>query len=109
MGSSWQQIQQIHDDFQKEPLITSLYGNRNGINSSGVTLLNRILDSSLQLYKPLAKPFNAKDLRKEETLEDFCLIVGFEKTPSQDILSKLPDVYKGVRVFYEEIGENNLT
>ena len=104
MVVSYQQAQQAQDDFDKESFFIDLFYNKKVINSSGISPLDRLFDSSFKLYSPLAKSFDVKDFKPGESLEDWCLRIGFRKTPTQDILSKLPDVYKGVRVFYEENG-----
>ncbi len=42
-------------------------------------------------------------LKAGESLDDYCISVGFREQPPKDF--KLFGEYKGVRVFYEVIGE----
>jgi len=74
--------------------------------SSWVASIRAITEKNSLFVKP--KNFSEKDLKQGESLDDLCLIVGFEKTPPKNLLSKLPEEYQGVRVFYEEIGEIRL-
>ena len=54
-------------------------------------------------YLPLVKQFD-KNLKQGESLDDACINVFFLNSPPQDILSKMPDEYKGIRVVYQKLG-----
>ena len=82
-------VKVVLDDYVKEYMLTSPYDKY--VNLVGISTVG------------LQKGKYGKS--SDSTLEELCLSVGFRENPPKKIRKELPEVYKGVLVFYELIGE----
>lgn len=89
MGLSMDEVRKIKKEYVQEYFFKEPYSNY--INSCGISKL------------AIKNRNNNIKLEDGEELSDLCIGVGFEKEPPKDL--DFPDKYKGVRVFYEVIGE----
>jgi len=91
MGLTIDDVKRVKKEFQKE-----YWG-----NPTTAVYINSVGISSVSLMSGRQK--EPVDLSEGESVDDLCLCVGFERDPPAEM--KFPDMYKGVRVFYETIGE----
>ncbi len=91
MGLSEQQLKPIKEDFMAKYLTVAPLSEY--FSGCGISNL-RIKQETTKSVLPL---------RKGESLDDLCLHVLLNREPSKDI--KLPSEYRGVRVFYQVVGE----
>lgn len=91
MGLSMTQLTQIKEEFQRKYFFSEPYSEY--VNSCGI--------SNLRVVQNIKK--KSFDLRDEESLDDLCLSIMFKKEPPKDL--DFPSEYKGLRVFYEVVGD----
>lgn len=93
MGLSIKQLRPIKEEFEQKYLFSEPYSQY--ANGCGI--------SKLKVRRIIKENF---ELRDGESLEDLCLSVMFEREPPKDL--EFPSEYKGVRVFYDVVGEIKL-
>lgn len=89
MGLSKDELEPIQEDLIQKYML----GDPDNFSGCGI--------SNLRVRKEIKK--DKFELRAGESLDDLCLSVMFRKEPPKDL--ELPSEYRGVRVFYEVIGE----
>ena len=91
MGLSIDQLKPIKEEFQQTYFFSEPFNQY--VNGFGI--------SSLRVKQDIKK-YKLK-LGDGESLDDLCLSVMFRTEPPKDL--EFPSEYKGVRVFYEVVGE----
>jgi len=90
MGLSMEQHNIVKQEFAQKYLFQEPFSN----------YVNLVGTSSLNAMQRRGEKF---DLKAGETLDDLCIGVGFKEQPPENL--EFPTDYKGVRVFYEIMGE----
>ena len=91
MGLSIDQLKPIKKEFQQKYFFSDPYTQY--VNGCGI--------SNLRVRQEIKK--DQLELRDGESLDDLCLSVMFKTEPPKDL--EFPSEYRGVRVFYEVVGE----
>ena len=92
MGLTYDEVRMIKKDFSEDIFHKDPYSKY--MNTCGISKISIMVDEE------------DIDLKKDETLDDFCISVGFEAEPPKDMM--FPSEYKGIRIFYKTVGRIEL-